>query len=233
MIVVGLAEFATGSRRSGPQLRRTDRNGLGILDEPRCLALLATADVARVAYTAAGSARVVPVNIAVVDGAVWFRVGTGGLLAAVVEAQQLALEADGIGSRTNSAWSVVVIGHAREMAQSPGRTRPDVSSWVRPDVARLVCLTPLEISGRQLNGDRAAKEPVHPADQPKVSTAAERTYRASRLCQHVWYRANPRAPVPDEAAHAPGIRTVHQNMVQQMPSAMSPQMQRLMDDVPM
>lgn len=128
----------------------TDRNGLEVLDEPTCRALLARSPIGRIAYLGAGMARVVPVNIVVRDREVFFRVGTGALLGAIADGQLLTLEVDDIDPECCCGWSVVVTGSAREAARAYGHSLPAVTSWVRPDTARLVRLTVLEISGRRL-----------------------------------------------------------------------------------
>ena len=145
---MAVAEFPGAEARTQGRDARTDRNGLEVLDKEICLALLSGSCVGRVAYIAGGTARIIPVNIAVFDGAVLFHVGTGGLLAAIIDGQQLSLETDLI--EDDRGWSVVVTGPAHEMAYRPDRSRPVVPSSLRTDAARLACLTPLEISGRRL-----------------------------------------------------------------------------------
>lgn len=129
---------------------RTDRNGLEVLDPVACLVLLGRASVGRIAYVASGRARVVPVNIAVREGEVFFRVGTGGLLDAIADGQPFTLEADEIDVEFGCGWSVVVTGDAHEMVRRPDRSLPRVNSWVRTDASRLIRLAPQEISGRRL-----------------------------------------------------------------------------------
>ena len=150
---MAVAEFPAADGRARALNGRTDRNGMEILDKESCLTLLSGSSVGRVAYIADGSARIVPVNIAVVDGAVLFHIGTGGLLAAIIDGQQLSLETDLV--EDGRGWSVVVTGTAHEMAHRPDRSRPVVPSSLRPDATRLACLTPLEISGRRLPEPRA------------------------------------------------------------------------------
>ena len=149
---MAVVEGTASVRRSRARRILSDRNGLEVLDEATCFALLGGAALGRVAYIAAGIARVVPVNIAVQDGAVHVRVGTGGLLAAITDGQLLTLEADDHDTDSFGGWSVIVTGPAREIARRPDRSLPMVYSWLQPDAARLVRLTPLEISGRRLQG---------------------------------------------------------------------------------
>jgi hypothetical protein len=116
--------------------------------------LLARSRIGRIAYVSAGTARIAPVNIMVCDGELVFQVGTGGLLGAIVEAQLLSLEVGEVDGEECSGWSVVVTGHAQEMPRRPDRLPPSPCSWLRSDAARLIRLTPLEISGRRLTATR-------------------------------------------------------------------------------
>jgi len=147
MAVVDPATIAAGS---AARWLVTDRNGLEVLDEATCRALLARSPIGRIAYVAAGVARVVPVNIVARDGEVFFRVGTGGLLGAIADGQLLTLEVDDIEPERGGGWSVIVTGSAREEARAHSHSLPAATSWVRPDTARLIRLTILEISGRRI-----------------------------------------------------------------------------------
>lgn len=155
-----MAVAETSARPDGsPSDRpRTDRNGLEVLDEASCYALLACSPIGRVAYLAGGRARVVPINIAVRDRTVLFRVGTGGLLAAIEDRQLLTIETDEIDADSCRGWSVIVTGVAKEIARRPDQSPPAVCSWLRSDATRLVRLTPLEISGRRLPTDEEHRQ---------------------------------------------------------------------------
>lgn len=133
----------------GRKVRR-DRNGLEVLDRTTCLVLLSRAPVGRVAYVASGRARVVPVNVELREGEVFFRVGTGGLLDAIADGQPLTLEADEFDLEACAGWSVVVTGNAHEVVRRPDESRPAMRSWLRPEAGRLVRLALQEISGRRL-----------------------------------------------------------------------------------
>ena len=177
---MAVAEFPAAEGRTHRHHGRTDRNGLEVLDKEMCLALLSGSTVGRVAYIGGGAARIVPVNISVFDGAVLFHVGTGGLLAAIIDGQQLSLETDLI--EDGRGWSIVVTGQAHEMAYRPDRSRPVVPSSLRPDAARLACLTPLEISGRRLLnpvGYLGSRPQPKSALQPDVS-ALSLSYRETQ-----------------------------------------------------
>ena len=158
------------SERSRPPRVVTDRNGLEVLDQATCLGLLARSPIGRVAYIAAGTARVVPVNIAMRDGELFFRVGTGGLLAAIAERQLLTVEADEVDVDGSRGWSVMVTGSAHEIVRRPDRSLPTMNSWLRSDAARLVHLTALEISGRRVlpAADAPAATRRVPARRPET-----------------------------------------------------------------
>ena len=51
---------------------QVDRNGLEVLDEPACLALLRSTTIGRVAITVGALPTILPVNYRFVDGAILF-----------------------------------------------------------------------------------------------------------------------------------------------------------------
>lgn len=59
-----------------------DRNGLDILERMECSRLLPEAAVGRLAYVHDGIPAAVPVNLALTDDQMLFRLGTGGAPAA-------------------------------------------------------------------------------------------------------------------------------------------------------
>ena len=147
---MGVVETAAAADGAGVRRVRTDRNGLEVLDPVTCRELLGRASVGRVAYVVSGRARVVPVNIALREREVLFRVGNGALLDAIADGQLLTLEADEFDVEAGCGWSVVVTGDAHEVVRRPDHSVPTVRSWLRPEAARLVALTAQEISGRRL-----------------------------------------------------------------------------------
>ena len=147
---MAVAEAVVPTDRAGVPKIRKDRNGLQVLDRVTCLVLLGQAPVGRIAYVASGRARVVPVNIALREGEVLFRVGTGGLLDAIADRQWLTLEADEFDAEARCGWSVVVTGNPHEVMSRPDESRPAMRSWLRPEAGRLVRLALQEISGRRL-----------------------------------------------------------------------------------
>lgn len=108
---------------------------------------LRTAAVGRVAMIRGGVPSVVPVNICVADGAVWFRVGPGGLLDAALAGHVLSIEADEVDRVTHSGWSVVVTGRAEVAAE---RLDLPISAWGRTDADHLVRVGAELVTGRCL-----------------------------------------------------------------------------------
>lgn len=132
-----------------------NRPGLLVaIGEPRCLELLATAEVVRVAFTTHEGPTIVPVNHLLHDGAVYFRTAPGSKLGAAAAAGPVALEADHWDAATRTAWSVVAHGHATIVT-----TAADVEAllalpfdpWVEPGERPFWVRVSLEsLSGREL-----------------------------------------------------------------------------------
>lgn len=134
--------------------RRTDRNGLEILDRQACLDLLATVAIGRLAYVTGGVPRVVPLNVALDRNHVVFRLSTGNALAAIESRQLVTLEVDDFDPAACFGWSVAVTGVAAEvpaaLADQPGA---GCRSWLRGSVGRVFRLSTDEIEGRRLLAD--------------------------------------------------------------------------------
>jgi nitroimidazol reductase NimA-like FMN-containing flavoprotein (pyridoxamine 5'-phosphate oxidase superfamily) len=128
-------------------MRTTDRHGLEVIDEDECLRLLAHAAVGRVAVVRGGLPQVVPVNVCVAEGAVWFRVGTGTLLDAALAGDVLAVETDEIDRLAHTGWSVIVTGKAEVAAD---RDDLPVVPWRGGDAHHLVRVPASLVTGRRL-----------------------------------------------------------------------------------
>jgi uncharacterized protein len=134
--------------------RMVDRTGLEILPHDECLALLASSPVARIAFVDEhGEPMILPINIAVWEGAVAFSTGEGSKLDAATRAPSVAIEVDGWEARDRSGWSVVGTGPAREVHQGreiAALDRLGVRSWVSPDVPKHWILVRMRrVSGRR------------------------------------------------------------------------------------
>ena len=105
------------------------RDGMVDLDRADCLRRLALAGVGRVVTTVGALPAIFPVNYALLDDDIVFRTEAGTTLAAAVLDAVIAFEIDDIDRWSTTGWSVVVVGHAREI------TRPD-QIWPEPNGCR-------------------------------------------------------------------------------------------------
>ena len=84
-----------------------------------------TAGVGRVSTTVAALPTIFPVHYALLDDDIVFRTVVGTTLAAAVHDAVVAFEIDDLDPWSASGWSVVVVGHAREITgpiRSPARS---------------------------------------------------------------------------------------------------------------
>jgi nitroimidazol reductase NimA-like FMN-containing flavoprotein (pyridoxamine 5'-phosphate oxidase superfamily) len=95
---------------STPRRRRLEELGV---DE--CLRLLRTRFVGRIAYVVDGRPNIMPLNYAVVDGAIVMRTGYGDTLDTLADRPAVAFEVDDIDPDYHQGWSVVVHGKAEEV----------------------------------------------------------------------------------------------------------------------
>lgn len=150
--VVGHSPFAEFRRDPVPGGK--DRNGLDVLPHDECLRLLATAPFGRVAVWRHGVPALLPVSFTVVDDDVLFRTSSGSKLAAAVEHEVLAFEADGIDADGRNAWSVCVTGLATCVTRPADVLATSLVPWSRltPPVAphHVVRIRGDLVSGRRL-----------------------------------------------------------------------------------
>lgn len=127
-----------------------DRQGLGVLTEQQCLALLGSARLGRIALTDRALPIILPVGFARLDDDLIFRVGQGALSRAARMGQVVCFEVDWADDAFEQAWSVAAIGQL-SMLQEPARLiraeRLDLMSW-SAQCDEFVQLTPQMISGR-------------------------------------------------------------------------------------
>lgn len=87
-------------------------NAIEHLSEEECWELLAAHEYGRLAVSVAGKPDIFPVNYVVYEDAVVFRTAEGSKLASVAINSAVAFEIDGFDPASNTAWSVVMHGHA-------------------------------------------------------------------------------------------------------------------------
>lgn len=114
--------------------------------------LLEQAEIARVAWHGEHGVAIVPVNYAVVDGALWFRVEPESHLAAECTGQRVVVEVDRMDTDSRSGWSVVVAGVPEVMAATDVPEIVDLRIWTPGTPGTFLRLAPDEVSGRRLFG---------------------------------------------------------------------------------
>jgi nitroimidazol reductase NimA-like FMN-containing flavoprotein (pyridoxamine 5'-phosphate oxidase superfamily) len=138
-----------------------ERGVLAVLDSDECLRLLADAVIGRVAFQAAGTPQLLPVNFAAdTDGTVVFRTDDSSVLTQV-GGRAAVFETDGFDRSTHTGWSVCVQGVAREITagDDPAAGRlleMPVIPWAPGQRDRWFAIAPDQITGRRIPVVRAA-----------------------------------------------------------------------------
>lgn len=86
--------------------------GLELLTEDECHALLLTEQVGRVGLSVAALPAIFPVSYRIVDGAILFRTSPGSKLSAAAKGTVVAFEVDDYQVDERCGWSVLVVGKA-------------------------------------------------------------------------------------------------------------------------
>ena len=127
----------------------------GGISPSRCVELLQTQTVGRVAWQAANAPEILPVTYVWHEDSVIFRTSPSGPLSELSQPTDVAFEIDEVDQQRHQGWSVVVHGRAE------GVVRPDevVRLWAVSGVPwasgmrnLLIRITPTRVSGRQVAG---------------------------------------------------------------------------------
>jgi uncharacterized protein len=136
-------------------MTHVDRNGLEVLDEDECLALLAQAHVGRVAVHSGALPAIFPVNYALTDHGIVFRTSQGSKLAAATQHAVVAFEIDEADSLYHSGWSVLAVGVASEIsdpdALAEARALP-LRAWGSTAADHFVRVEVDRMTGRRIDG---------------------------------------------------------------------------------
>ena len=131
-----------------------DDTTLDVLTEEECRRLLHehATTVGRVAVSVAATPEILPVNFALVDGAIVFRTGVGTKLHAATRNAVLAFEIDG--SDGSSGWSVLVVGQSSEVTER-GEIATALGAipngWVPGEHEHVIKITASRVSGRRIH----------------------------------------------------------------------------------
>ena len=124
-----------------------------VLTPDECLAYLRQAPLGRIAVTVEALPVILPVNFAVLDGAVVFRTVAGTKLAAATSHAVVAFEVDDHAADGRSGWSVMVQGMASEVTDPDRLDRiraAGLASWaLGDDVDHVVAVTMQLVAGRR------------------------------------------------------------------------------------
>lgn len=124
---------------------------LAMLSEARCLELLATRTVGRLAYLARENVPdIAPVNYVLHDRDVLVRSGPGPKLQAAERGEVVAFEVDDLDERSQSGWSVVVVGRAQRLTDEEKQQVPTPTPWSKGPRRHVLRIQPSRITGRQI-----------------------------------------------------------------------------------
>lgn len=123
------------------------------LGAEECWHLLAAAPVGRLGVIVDSAPEIYPVNHAVDEGTIVFRVDPGRMLAGLGRSPAVSFEVDGVDAGERSGWSVLVKGRAAEIDDEEGLRRVDrwrLLPWSVGPKRHWVRITPAEVTGRRL-----------------------------------------------------------------------------------
>ena len=141
----------------------SDGQGMLVLDEAACRALLRSTRLGRIALTDHALPMILPVAFTCLDLDIIFRVGSGALARAADAEQVVCFETDWADSRIAAAWSVAAIGHLSRVDDPDLIERcrlADLPAWsglgdrtqtgaTRADSGGYLTLSPQVITGRR------------------------------------------------------------------------------------
>lgn len=156
--------------RAEPAERALTRRSLSPAE---CRSLLAGESIGRIAVTRSGIPHVVPVNYAVVDGAVVFRTVSGDDLGAVGPGEPVSFEADGFHHAPRMGWSVTVSGRTALVTDEGEleRVRGRLDGWAAPSTGATVRILPDLVSGSLLS-DASVAVTETPFERALVGSSA-------------------------------------------------------------
>lgn len=128
-------------------------DGLELLTEQQCYALLATGEVGRVGISMGALPAIFPVNYRIIDGAIVFRTAPGSKLAAATDGAIVAFEVDDYQLGDRTGWSVLAVGQAEVVHDLDltfkvlNRGLEPLAGGLRTSIVRIL---PSFVSGRQI-----------------------------------------------------------------------------------
>jgi nitroimidazol reductase NimA-like FMN-containing flavoprotein (pyridoxamine 5'-phosphate oxidase superfamily) len=133
------------------------------LSEAECLHLLRASKVGRVAIATPEGPRVVPVNYALVPGAIVFRTSPFSILGTYAWDEPIAFEVDDVDEGRELGWSVMATGSGELIEDDTEiaaiQAISDPSPWADGDRMLYLRLRWDQLSGRSLDRDVAEAAP--------------------------------------------------------------------------
>jgi nitroimidazol reductase NimA-like FMN-containing flavoprotein (pyridoxamine 5'-phosphate oxidase superfamily) len=130
-----------------------DNAGLAVLSQDACRQRLASGYTGRLGLVVDAAPVILPVNYRYVDGAVFVRTAPGTKLDAALRGDVMCLEIDEIDDEFHHGWSVLATGPARVLDADALEAvdRLPLRPWASPSArTHVICIEPLELSGRRL-----------------------------------------------------------------------------------
>lgn len=128
-------------------------DGLELLSDAECRALLAAGTIGRLGMTVSALPVILPVNYAFVDGEVVFRTAEGTKLRAATDGAVVAFEVDSYDTDRRTGWSVLVVGKASEVHDDLDTERLrelGLAPWANGVRSHYVRLRPELVTGRRI-----------------------------------------------------------------------------------
>ena len=130
-----------------------DDDGLELLSEEECRQLLSQGNLGRVAVAVGAIALVFPVNYLMSGDDILFWTAEGTKLRAAVDNRVVTFEVDHVDAVTETGWSVLAVGPARERTEPAvlaGAMAAGLRSWAPGDRSHLVAITAETLTGRRI-----------------------------------------------------------------------------------
>jgi nitroimidazol reductase NimA-like FMN-containing flavoprotein (pyridoxamine 5'-phosphate oxidase superfamily) len=131
-------------------MMREDLDGLQILDEQQCRALVQRVRLGRIALTHRAMPLILPVTFGLADPDLIFSVGAGVLADAAEQSQIVCFQADWSAADTMASWSVSVIGQLAPVVSEQDIRLAEqlgIAPWSSAE-QRFARLTPQVTTGR-------------------------------------------------------------------------------------
>lgn len=126
---------------------------LEMLSPEECMALAAAMPIGRIVFTDRALPAIQPVNFLIDDGSVIIRTTQGSKLAAATRNAIVAFEIDDFDLRSQTGWSVTMVGRAQSVhdpAESARLAQLSLRAWAPGLRDRFIRIRPEHISGRRL-----------------------------------------------------------------------------------